>query len=337
MFSLLDKSLLTETSYTKIVTINACYRALEEGVDDHFVVSTARKYTHSLLVEVLETVKDNLLKFAQHILSALNNFILNNAKLVDKYRNLIIERYDKLKVPFMYKTYQYPKLKAKDYPVVIKTSTDLEKDIISLQDKIIKNNLSASDTEAEVYKMVSSFGEQVVGAAVDIYDLKGSVREAVTSKLRGREMIKKLSSSDLNGLIDELIQYKPMKDDIVRTRTNLISEYEVLKRTYTKMMEDKEADSTGIKSIKDPDFQKFQAHEYQRFMDINLHMTKLFNAYITIYSEAYNTKLSILQDKINENRTIINNLLTATGVFAAVNAKNPPKQKRPYKMDLEIK
>ena len=89
--SVLSDSILTEDSYTKLDVIDRCYDAINEGVLDNFVVDVAASNTYSMMMEVLDNVKETLLKLVQNVLTFLNNYILNSALLADKYRDLIIQ------------------------------------------------------------------------------------------------------------------------------------------------------------------------------------------------------------------------------------------------------
>lgn len=333
IFDIMNDDYLSESSYEKMATLDTCYESLNEGITDRFVVNITSSYTHSIIFEVLDNVKETLIKLYQRVLSSLNNYILNSANLADKYRNLIIERYGKLQSPIMFQTYQYPKLKDKDYPSLVKSSTTLEREIEELQNEVIKRQLTPGQTGELVDKMLKSFSKSVLGESVDPYNIKDTATKIVESNVRGREVIRKLEKSELSVFIDELKQYKVMKDDINRTKTNMLKDYEMLKHVYTNSMKNKEAESKGLKDLKDPDVVALEAADYQRFANINLNMTRMFNGFITIYSTAFDTKLSILQDKINANRNIIVELMTQTGIFAALNTKNPSKTKKPMIFD----
>ena len=177
--SVLSDSILTEDSYTKLDVIDRCYDAINEGVLDNFVVDVAASNTYSMMMEVLDNVKETLLKLVQNVLTFLNNYILNSALLADKYRDLIIQRFKSMKEPFVFYTYEYPKLKSKDYPVLVKSSITLEDEIREMEDEIIRKNLSPDEAASKVDKMLRSFGHDVLDARVDVSDLKSSVKKII--------------------------------------------------------------------------------------------------------------------------------------------------------------
>lgn len=327
---------LTESSYEKLAIIDECYSQLNEDLGSQFTVTMSLSYTKSMVYEILENIKNTLMKLYQHLIMVLNNYIFNSANLVDKYRNLIIDRFDKLQEPFVYETYQYTGLYDKNYPRKINTST-LEKEITELQTSTISDGLSVTEVSNRVDKLLREFSDQVIGDRVKTDQLKVSVQKIVHTHIEGREQRKVLKKEDLNKFIDELKQYKTMKDEINRTKTELLTDYETLKRVYSNKMKSEEAKSVGLKSLKDPEVANLDAAEYQRFGDINMNMTRLFNGYLTIYSETYNTKLLILKNKIDANRNVINELMARTGVLATLNTKTPSQRKKPLSFDPKIK
>ena len=52
-----------------------------------------------------------------------------------------------------------------------------------------------------------------------------------------------------------------------------------------------------------------------------MEMMRLFNGYIAIYQSAFDTKLQCLNEKIESNKAMITEIITRTGVFAAINTK----------------
>lgn len=338
IIEMMHSSLFTEGSYQKADVLDSCYRALSEGVDDLEVIMTTSSYTQSMILEILENVKDGLIKLYQQIVSILNNYILNTANLADKYRNLLIDRFITLKDPFVFKTYEYPKLKDKNYPAAQKSAHAVKDKVVALENRIISDNLASSQISEAIYDMLISFGNDVVDGRVSPYDdLAESVREIVVDHIRGREITRTLTQRDIGDFIDEVIKHREFRDDLNRTKTNVLSDYENLKRTYMDLMKRKESESVGLKSLKYPETEAFKLSDRERFSTINLMLTQLFDGYITIYREAFNTKLSIMRDKVEDNRAILTELMVRTNVFTSINAKTPNRNRRPIIFDPSLK
>ena len=115
-----DDSVITPALFEKASILESCFDAVVNEEADYRIITTATAYTHSMFFEILENVKEALVKLAQRVLSTLNNYFLNSAKLLDKYREIIGERLDKVTDPIKQDTYEYPS--AKDYPKSLKST-----------------------------------------------------------------------------------------------------------------------------------------------------------------------------------------------------------------------
>lgn len=334
---LFDESLLTESSYEKLAVLESCDAALNEGIFDNRIVTTAASYTYSMIIELLENAKNTLLKLCSVVLSYLNNYILNSAKLVDKYRELLKDRVSKLSEPFSYSYYEYPD--SKHYPVVIAVSGSMRDTIAKLQDTIKTKKWTADRVENAVNDLLQDFGRKTVGESVDIWDIKASVTEAVTKHVRGKLDIRILTKDDIDQFANDMKQYRPLVDEIKRTKSDVEKDYKELRVLYEGALKV----PTEIKSITkmqtafDPQLSAMKAKETQRFSDINVQMSRLFNGFITIYNTAFNTKLNLIQERIDINRAVINELLRRTGVIAALATTTPDRYRKPFKYEPSIK
>lgn len=335
-YQYLEEAYLLPESYSKIDVINSCNQAIDEGVASDTIISMASSYTFNLVAEMLDNVKEALLAIYTKLLSYFNNYILNSVNLASKYRELIIDRYKILKKPVIFKTYEYTKLYDKNYPNLKMDITKLETQISEFQDSVISNNLSSDDVELWVDTMLLEFGGDVLDISVDTYELKDSVKLGTRQTIQGREIIKNLQPDDLSKFIDEICGYKKLKESIIRTKKEILSEYERLRSVYKKAMKKKEAESVGIDSIYNPEFTRFKTADSMRFANINMGMTRLFNGFITIYSESFNTKLACLQEKIDQNRDVIVRMMSETSILAAANPKNPARNRAPQKIGTEL-
>jgi len=303
---------------------------LHEDVDFR-IITTATAYTHSMFFEILENVKDALVKLAQAVLSSLNNYFLNSVKLIDKYREVIGERIDKTKVTIKQDTWEYPDVK--DYPKNLKSTISAEKEIIRLHEKIKTQVIQPAHVSGHVNRLLQSFGKEVLGAMPDPYDLKSSTASIVQRTIRGKKKTIDITRETFNQYINEILNYKRDKDDIIRTRKSILDDYETLKRTYASVTKEPESlMRSHIQDIKDPDREAFLAHEYSRYADIHMEMMRLFNGYIAIYQSAFDTKLKCLTEKIESNKATITEIITRTGIFAAINTKaTTPIPRQPEK------
>nr|DAH19443.1 MAG TPA: hypothetical protein [Caudoviricetes sp.] len=315
--------------------IDSCYTALSEGVNDSFVINTTKSSTYKFLDELLDRIFKFLTDLYVQVLNYMNNYFMNSARLLDKYRNIIMTRYAKDKTNLIYKTHTYPGLYDKNYPNIVSAS-DIQESLEAFQNQIT-DEFVTSDTVAEKTEMyVSKFAVDTIGARIDPFDLKVQVEKVVRKKCQGMEVVKSLSASDLDTMINEIAKYKPMKDAILATKKSMTSEYKSLKSAMLNEMRQKTAEKIGINNITNPDAADLVNAEYTRFAAINMSLTQMYNAFITIYNIAYTTKLKVLAEKIDENRQVINDLLVKTSVFAAANPTKPRAYRAPQKFEPKI-
>lgn len=334
--SLFDNEFLSESMYENLSVIESCYEALSEGVDDQRVITTATTYTYSVIVEFIDSVKTTLVKLCSMILSVLNDYMLNHARYIDKYREILKDRVSKLKEPFTYSYYEYPV--PKDYPYIISASNNIEPDIVKLQEKIRTENLVGEQVSNSVDNVLRHFGSITLGEQIDPFDLKQSVTEIVTRKVRGDITVIMLTAKDIDNFIKNFQQYKQHSDEIKRTRASIEKEYILLKKTYEKAIKaPMEVRSiTRMELAMDPKLASFKIQEQNRFASIQMEMTRLFTGFIDIYHTAFNIKLKIIQERIDMNKSIIHELLMRTGLLAAVHTKNPDKNRKPYEYKPKI-
>ena len=328
----MNQDSLTESSIYQLDVIETGYESINEDSANKDIVQMTLSYTRSFILEILDNTKEALLKLYQRVLSVLNNYILNTANLADKYRNLIKERYKKLSSPMVIKTYEWSNLRNNYYPAVIHSDNELHADLEELSQKVMDQGVNSDVIDIIVEKKIISFSKAVIDGTVDSSNLKDTTKYIVTDRVRGRQVSRVLKYDELDKFIDEIKQYKVLKDDINRTKTAMLKDYEILKKTYMESINKKESQVVDVKALKNPGLEQFKSYEYQRFASINMHLNRLFNAYITIYSTAFDTKLNLLKEKIDSNREILVDLMTRTSIITAVNTKSPNKQRAPLKV-----
>lgn len=334
-FEFLMEQVSTPEELQTLDVLDSCYIALSEGVNDSFVVDTTVSSTYKLLQEMLDKIYSILLDIYSRLLNYLNNYFMNSARMIDKYRNIIIARYDKLKSPLLFMTHQYPNLYESNYPNIVHTNK-ISDMVESFQQRIVDNFTLPEDVSESVDVYINNFAVDTIGSKVDIDNLKADVERIVRKRVQGMEVLKKLSQSDLNKFIDEIVKYKDMKSSITKIKKDIIAEYQALRRSMQNQIRDKVRSTTGINDIANPDAAALKNAEYNRFASINVQVMRMYTAFINIYNVAFNTKLKCFAEKIDENKAIINELLTKTSVFAAANPNTPRAYRAPQKFDPKI-
>lgn len=325
-------SLLETTALQKKSVLSSCYTAMDEGVIDNAINNLTSTYTQSMILDILDNIKEKLLKVYQSVLSALNNYILNTATLADKYRDLLISRYEKLKAKTIYQTYEYDKLYK--MPTDVRSIYNVEKDAQDIVNMGLSETYDNNEVILKVDKYINDFAKAVIGATVNVDNIKASTESTCKQMMRGREVTKTLTASEIDKFIDEIKKYKDLKNQINSTKTQIVKYYNSLKGQFLSTFKMIPSDEIGVmKRAQDPTGAALLDSQYQQYSKANIQLTRLFDGYINIYNAAFNTKLSLLQEKIQSNRNILVEMMTKTSVFAAVHAKQPKKGSAPYKID----
>lgn len=328
VFKLIPNDYIDATMTNNLMLVETCSTAIAEGVIDPSVVDISRKNTMSVIFRFLDQCYTFLKKLAEQVLIVLNNYIINSANLVDKYRNIIKEKYRSLDTPMLIHTYEFPHLFDTNYPNIIDQGK-LHPKLDELLTNIRENRLSGNEVTYEVDDAIMDISNQILGSMVDPNDITNSTKDIVTRYISGQNRVVRITEKDLDKFINEIKDYKKMKETIQKTRNNVIKDYNTLMKLYGKV-DHEQIGSASIQGMKTPQIQQLQVEDYKRFNDINLEMSRLLSGIITIYNTGYNTKLEILKKKIEYDRKVLTALMVNTGTFAAINTKNPTTNGKPY-------
>lgn len=331
--------LLHESNIYQYDTLKVAYRAIDEALPLHEDVSNIMRvtdtYSRSIVFDLLEKIRTFLLEVYQQVLLLMNNYILNHAKLMEKYQDLIIERFDKLQNPIKYYTYDYSGLY--DYPKDLRGSNSVSKAI----DDIIKegeNPLNTSDDMTYlVDKKIQEFSLEMLGARVDPDNLKADTKKICYDLMQGQKRVEILTKANLKKYIKEIQEYKQMKDEIKKLKGDIESYYRHLKKTYSSTFKLAPGSTAGsLTRAVDPLKAILTDRQVVQFSTARIQLNRLFNGYITLYSESFSAKLDILQDHINMNKQVITQVMTRTNVLYAVSGKPKVTDKKYDPLTAEI-
>ena len=328
VFKLIPSDHIDVSITNSLMLVETCSTAINEGVTDPSIVDISRKNTMSVIFRFLDQCYTFLKKLAEQVLIVLNNYIINSANLVDKYRSIIKEKYRSLDTPMLIHTYDFPHLYDANYPNIIDQGK-LHPKLDELLANIRENNLSGNEVKYEVCDAIMDISNQIIGSMVDPDDITNTTKDIVTRYISGQNRVVRITEKDLDKFINEIKDYKKMKDVIQKTRNNVNKDYSTLMKLYGKVDHEQISFDT-IQSMKSPQIQQLQVEEYKRFNDINLEMSRLLSGIVMIYNTSYNTKLKILKKKIEYDRSVLTALMVNTGTFAAINTKNPTTNGKPY-------
>ena len=333
-----ENLILSEGIVKNFDILESCFDAIDEGVTDPTVITITDSTTDRLFYEILDNVKEALLKLMQRILSALNNYYLNNVKVIERYKEAVKDGLARLPAPLVHETYEYPIVP--NYPRELKATVTNADEIVRLHKRIEENDMGPDAVAFEVDHLLFNFGREVLGEGPDPLNLCDSVEKIVTERIRGnggRLVEVYIDANTVDKYLSEISSYDAEKKDIKETKKNITKDYESLRNTYAKVTKNpREFVRTRAQAIADPEREAFIAHEYLRYKDVHVEMMRLFNGYIDIYNTAFNTKLRELKAKINDRRNTITAIITSVGLFTTLNTKPLDSKRRiiPYQPDF---
>lgn len=336
--NIISNELLPENGVYTLSVLESCYDCINEGTTDLTVIKMSSTYTHSLMMEILENVKETLLKLYQQVLSVLNNYILNSVNLATKYRKILISRFESLKTSFPYKYYSYSGLS--NYPVDVRdTVSYVERPVNELIEYGLSKDFNEDTMRLKVHDYIASFSNAVIGLEADPENLKDSVEKLCYMQMRGAEVTKILNASDLNKFIDDIGNYKNDRKELNATKASIIKHYDILKRSFSDSFKTsfKDDGSRSVYRTKDPEKAILLNNQVQQYSKANIRMTELFNGYIIIYNTAFNTKLKIIQDRVDINRNILVELMRKTNILTYVNLKPSSQRAQSLVLDPTLK
>ena len=171
--------------------------------------------------------------------------------------------------------------------------------------------------------MLEEFYKESLGQYPDLYDLKGSIQRDVEERVKGRKTTVTVGVGNIDRYFKELSSYQKEREDIQTLQRAIRDDYEKLKRTYQYISKNPMQQSTqnrqSLSYMQDPEKAELLIADNRRFSDIHIQVMRLFNGYITIYSDSFSAKLKLLEEKYLSTRNLIIDIFRETNALTSVN------------------
>ena len=329
-----DFQSLSESSVYSTEVIQACYAAIDEGGLDTTFLNTARTYTKSLLVEALEQIRSVLLALCEKVMQLFNTYVTNSVRTAVKYRQLVIDKMDKLDEPIAYEYYAYPHLY--DYPKIFKMNLIETEGILREMKRIQTDRESIYEQTIDefVNEKIQDFGVAVLDRKVEVDDLSYDVEKICKKLMRGKETDSQITRHNIETFYDDMQKTKQEKKNLQAVRKEINDWYRYLKSEMDKMFRV----STNVAIETNPNFRDadktVSEQEMRDLTHFELQRNRMFNGWMTIYRTAFKTKLDILQDKIRIDSNIIGEIFKRTSLFANITTRTNMNKERERKVEL---
>lgn len=333
----ISETYLDEKAFRSLDILESCYDALHEGVD---VIDIARNNGTSMVISYLDTAQSNLLRMHELLNQYMNNFILNYAKLAEKYRDLILQMYSRITDPISYKTFTYPKLRNL-YP----SSINLRREWLSYVGDARLFGTESPEEQKDVktyfnYKTdtyLIQFTQDFLGTKLSPDSLESSTKLVVSNKIKGPVKPVIITEKNIIPIIDEIVQStKDMQKEMRTIKSAIVKDYKTLLTLVDQHDVRKVGASETLKMKINPEKYTLQTADLERFSDINLEINRMLIGFSTVYATAHSTKMKVYKERLDINRDAINRVLQAAGAFAAINNKTATKQSGPLKRTDEM-
>ena len=335
VFEFIPEHLIDENIYVQMDMIQTCYDALDEGVVDQNLVTITRNNTLSLALSFLDTSYKKLCEIYDIFTSHLNNYILNYAKLAEKYKSLITDMYSKINEPITYNTFTYPKLK-EQLPKPISNNANWynfirEAQLFGTDDANEQKDVSVY-FNVKVDNMLQEFTRDTLGQKLDTKKLTEETKTLINVKMKGPTKTIGITQRNVGSLIDGFTTTaKEVQKEIKATKTCFAKDYKTLQELLSLYQKKKVPVVTSISMIRDPEKYDFELQEMKRFSNINMEMSRLYTGLVSVYNVSYTKKYEVLRERVELDRVVLVALLQAAGSFAAINNKTATKQSQPLK------
>lgn len=336
----IPEHLIDDSIYVPMDILESCYTAIDEGVIDPSIVDIARNNSDSMVISYLDRSLYLLEKYTESLNSYLNNFILNYAKLAEKYKSVIIQMYEKSNTPITYHTYQYPKQRDK-FPRELNIKLDwyrLVSEARGYADVDISQLSKDEYLNVQVDKALQEFTQSYLGKKLNVKSLENETRKHTQDTLRGVSKTIGLTPKNINDIINNIVDdAKSAIKELKTTKAQYQKDYKSLQSVFDVRKPNKKISFThAISMMKKPEMYAFEREELRRFSTVNLEINRMLTGLVTVYSTAFSTKLTIIKEKIDVDRELLVKLLEVAGTFAAINNKTATKQSQPLKKVEEI-
>lgn len=303
--------------------ITECFISIDEGFDNPEYLNEASSNISAMIYEILESVKNALLQMYESLIRLFEGYILNNIYLIKKYKEKILDIPNERIETITYTTYQYPKLTNLPNKVYIPEMSQSEKN--ALVTTALSGNVSELKTWVDDELTVIA-NQMLDSSSINVKDIFESATNECYKQMRGKEIINRLNKNLLEKLLDEIIQYKELKDQIVNTRREILNYYEDMKVSIKNTFDIKVISGNKIRAYNNPEQSDLTNAQINKLSSYTIEYNRLYNGIITLYNTAFNTKLEILRERVELNRNVVSELLKSASVLNNLSVnKNSPK------------
>ncbi len=303
-------TILSESTIYANDCIIECFEAIDEGSNNCFFLNESDSYLASMMLDTLENVRKYLVDIFNKLLEYLTTYIVNSISALKRLREKLLllnnDALDKIK----YKTYEYPRLH--ELPKKIKKDIPTVKRDEEFKKMVSISSMERIDHTNEIDKNIDEFASEVFDSRIRFAgdSIEKVISETSYKLMKGDEKLLPLSTDTLDKIIAEILDYKKLKDGVIKSRAEMLEYYEKLKSTMENTYKTETSNNgRDIRSMYDKQMGYLTDEQTDNLSFGLIEANRLYGSYIQIYQTAFKCKLSILKSKIDDNKALIRDLL----------------------------
>ena len=309
------------------------YDTIDEAIDAsddallRLVTGDLAASNHSIITTLLVNVKAYLLHLVEQVIIMFNQFMLNRRDRLFRYKDLIMDRYLKLKDPIYYEFYEYPYIK--ELPKDVRSSTKIDEIIDKIMKFVEENSPNEDQFESMINRVIREFGQEILGESVDPEHPKDSVEDICKDKMLGKVSRKQLTRKDLLDMIDNNAKWSEERKMITHTKSEITKCYKQMEKIYKKVFAEPTKLPTTLDAAINPQKNLIIARQANLTAFYNLQIKRMFRSILTIYRESFRLKLEYLHEKYMIQTRIISEVMVRCNItYQAMSDDDLKKIKR---------
>lgn len=310
-YKMIPFTILSESAQESNEIVMDCLDAIDSGSVNAYFINESDSFLSSMMLDNLNSVKKLLISIYDKILEYFSNYLINSVSILKKLKDKIYLLDDKAVNILRYTTYEYPRLHL--LPKIIKKElSPIEKDATFKKIMNITNSSDMIDFSSDIDQKIEEFASEVLDCKIKFAGdpIEKVITDRATRHMRGEKRSYQLTKDVLKHTIDEILDYKDAKKQIIANRADIIFYYEKIKTAMESTYAIKySSNGRDIRSLYDESIGYLKEDEVNNLSFGMLEANRLYGSYIQIYRTVFKVKLDIIKERVDINKTLIRDLL----------------------------
>lgn len=293
---------------------------------------------------VLDKVKDALLMLYEKLVMFVNKYIVNSARLVEKYKEMIVDRYEKYKDNLKHITvtrFSYDKVKT--HPKVFKVDESEMEKLFETLEQNMSRGISYNSTRL-VYSKTRDICSKITDCpSLNIDNELSFITKDYSDFIRGPVITETITSKNLISYINNILKYSELKKDVYHIKTDVIDYYKKLKKMFSNRNAknfykniDTVSNISSTGSRNEAEVLAILSANRDMYLEMKSSIEYMFDTIIKVYNAAFNAKMNVMHEYIEKMSYIIAEIMRGCNIFYDGDSSEKPLKKNYDTTDLAI-